>query len=811
MTVNISLFAGVGAQFFDGSGNVLTGGKIYSYAAGTTTPQATYTTSAGNVAHPNPIILNASGRVPNSGEIWLTDALEYKFVLTDTNDVLIGTYDNVNGNGSGILTSLAAPNGSSLVGYISNGGGAVATTVQTKLRETVSVKDFGAVGDGVTDDTTAIQNAINASQTVYVPTGTYLVTSTLTSRSGLKFYGDGSLGTSKTLINFVPSVAGDTFFECVGTYDSLFTRFALVGPGQNTDTLEVGFNCRGNPGPSTRQIVFDTLSISSFNRAAIYLGTQWNNTIRNCTFLSCGNRSLNLDYTGGIVFEQTGTLAGWSGSGNLIQDNYFSGCTYGVYNDAAWNLTLENCIFEYNSYAFYRNNAGSQMFVNGCWFEFNTYPPISLGAVAYFGGRGVDLTGNNVGFSDNGSSNLSSGKFGLYRTSVPTLEFNARDGFTTFNSTLADVGFKFETNASNYLAPNNLVDLTPAVDLTLNNGNCIRSRAQNRGAMSEVLTLDGFSGYFTPSYTSVTTGTITGATQANPVVITSSTAGASKLLTGDRILISGVAGMTQLNGNIYTVTVINPTSFSINVDGTGFSAYTSGGTWASDRKTYLVGKVGVLTSTSPAGSGFGVGQVGVWTGQHNGSADNTTDLRWYWDSTGNFLPYADNAYNVGSASLRAKEIFAVAPAINTSDGTLKQQVRTLTEIELNVAKKCKSLIRAFKFNDSVEAKGDKARIHIGVIAQDVKAAFESEGLNADEYSLFCSDTWYSYNGVEVQVDADEKFVENKWVLNGEEVEPNEDGVFPNGTVKVETKHSTVKSTRLGVRYGELLAFVIAAI
>jgi hypothetical protein len=174
MAVNISLFAGVGAQFFDGSGNVLTGGKIYSYAAGTTTPQVTYTTSAGDVAHSNPIVLNASGRVPNNGEIWLTEPLDYKFVLTDTNNVLIGTYDNVNGNGSGILASLAAPNGSSLVGYISNGGGAVATTVQVKLRETVSVKDFGAICDGVTDDSAAVQAAIN-----YCLSGTSTTVTTL--------------------------------------------------------------------------------------------------------------------------------------------------------------------------------------------------------------------------------------------------------------------------------------------------------------------------------------------------------------------------------------------------------------------------------------------------------------------------------------------------------------------------------------------------------------------------------------------------------------------------------------------------------
>jgi len=103
MAVNLSPYGGVGAQFLDNAGNVLTGGKIFTYAAGTTTNQATYTTSAGNVFHPNPIILDASGRVPSGGEIWLTDGLLYKFVLRDSNNVLIATYDNISGINSNFV------------------------------------------------------------------------------------------------------------------------------------------------------------------------------------------------------------------------------------------------------------------------------------------------------------------------------------------------------------------------------------------------------------------------------------------------------------------------------------------------------------------------------------------------------------------------------------------------------------------------------------------------------------------------------------------------------------------------------------
>lgn len=98
MAVYLSPIGGAGWQFFDNNGVPLAGGKLYTYAAGTTTPQATYTTSAGNVAHTNPIVLDSAGRVP-SGEIWLTFA-SYKFVLHTSTNVLIATYDNIRGNGA---------------------------------------------------------------------------------------------------------------------------------------------------------------------------------------------------------------------------------------------------------------------------------------------------------------------------------------------------------------------------------------------------------------------------------------------------------------------------------------------------------------------------------------------------------------------------------------------------------------------------------------------------------------------------------------------------------------------------------------
>ena len=281
MAVNLSPVAGAAAQFLDNSGNVLTGGKLYTYASGTTTPQSTYTSSTGVTFHTNPIILDAAGRVPNGGEIWLADNIAYKFVIEDQNNVLIGTYDNIIGINSNFLnfytqeeiqtatagqtvftlstvsytpgtnslsvfvdgvnqydgssyayvetdsttvtftaglhvgalvkfTTAVTVSGNvtdaSLVIYNPAGAGAVATTVQTKLRESISVKDFGADSTGVANSTTAFTNALAASspQAVFVPVGSYTITGTVTG----KFYSLGTVtiisGTVTSITNLVP-------------------------------------------------------------------------------------------------------------------------------------------------------------------------------------------------------------------------------------------------------------------------------------------------------------------------------------------------------------------------------------------------------------------------------------------------------------------------------------------------------------------------------------------------------------------------------------------------------------------------------
>ena len=133
-----------------------------------------------------------------------------------------------------------------------------------------------------------------------------------------------------------------------------------------------------------------------------------------------------------------------------------------------------------------------------------------------------------------------------------------------------------------------------------------------------------------------------------------------------------------------------------------------------------------------------------------------------------FRPNGNNVAALGAAGDRWTQLFAVTNVIDTSDRNEKQDEAAITEAEKRVAIAAKGLLKKFKFKDAVKEKGDDARIHFGIIAQDLQDAFNAEGLDASDYGMWCSDTW-----------TDEKTGQEK--------------------------------TALGIRYSELLAFIIAGI
>lgn len=145
-----------------------------------------------------------------------------------------------------------------------------------------------------------------------------------------------------------------------------------------------------------------------------------------------------------------------------------------------------------------------------------------------------------------------------------------------------------------------------------------------------------------------------------------------------------------------------------------------------------------------------------------------------------FAPSVTAITSLGRAGKLWSEVFASTGTINTSDERLKQDIEDLDDAEKLVAQSLKGLIKKFRYKDAVSEKGDAARIHIGVIAQEVISAFEAQGLDAMKYGIVCYDKW----------------------------DATEDEIDRNGDI---TKAGETAGDLYSIRYDELFAFIISTL
>ena len=189
------------------------------------------------------------------------------------------------------------------------------------------------------------------------------------------------------------------------------------------------------------------------------------------------------------------------------------------------------------------------------------------------------------------------------------------------------------------------------------------------------------------------------------------------------------------------------------------------------------------------------------------SASGTNASGIYFANSNAALPMkdggvSDNTQDLGGASERWDDIYATNGTIQTSDQNEKQSIQALTSTEIAVAKRISKLFKTFKWNSAVEEKGDNARIHTGVIAQDVQQAFADEGLDAGNYAFFMSNTYWEKE-ISVDAVAEELDEEGNVIVEGKDAYTYIDK-------KEEATEGYTERTRLGIRYPELLSFVSSA-
>ena len=171
----------------------------------------------------------------------------------------------------------------------------------------------------------------------------------------------------------------------------------------------------------------------------------------------------------------------------------------------------------------------------------------------------------------------------------------------------------------------------------------------------------------------------------------------------------------------------------------------------------------------------------------------------------------DNSKDLGSASIRWDDVRATNGTIQTSDEREKQQIASLTDAEMTAAKAISKLFKTFKWNDAVSEKGDAARTHTGVIAQQVQTAMSDAGLDAGKYAFFISDTWWETQTEVPAVEAVAEELDEDGNVITEAVEAQEAYTRTDTYDTLEeAPEGATERNRKGIRYPELLSFIGAA-
>lgn len=725
--------------------------------------------------------------------------------------------------------------------------------IADRFADVINVRDFGAKGDGVTDDTAAFQAAAVTGKTVFVPDGSYVLSSPVAGPFvGYDADFTGGLVSGFRKLNAKQSRLQSLAFEgkCLGEdNDGHHPALQTIAYDPFDNILYGTWNVNGQ-GTSIRALDWKTRNLiansNTFYGAFGHQGTQLYRPTKQdpVKFLSTGNpytaadtevvseyNKLNLiswDYNSPNSFTIDKTWYIWDST--IDGKNYDYALTnIAITEDRQYlvgEMSLSYTGETYGGIAVFRiplttlmSLSDNTIIVNSAdifWVSYEKFPNLGQGIAA--DDKYLYCLGSNASFSPHWTT-----VFDVYSGKLVFNRGASKEGLTYKFSDSYDLPFAIEAEALGFLpvnGENHLCMLVSVNSYATGTSNVLRKPVYYDLEDGQTPVENSSLAPYTTGYKTKTSSDFLDCPMPGWFIAGS---GSVNDLSGGVWNLLNVVGNTDFKPILQLVYRGNtPTDLRIR---TGTSSSSDDASvkaeWESWRKILVASASNVLPSfftmnsngsdteklairssdttryagLQLTGSATFLVSSGSYTGlrTENGATDANGDfvvgVGWVGPQAS-----ASGAVSLGSASRMWSEVHASNGTIQTSDVRLKDNVEVPTEQLMRAWGKVN--YKVFQMKQAIAKKGDNARIHVGVIAQEVQEAFASEGLDANRYGLFCYDKWENEWEEETVVDV-EAVLDEK----GNEISPAQ--------THVERRQIQKAGEAYSIRYDEALALECA--